>query len=103
MHLGRTLKLIRASRGMTQKKMADILGISQNYLSLIESNKKNPSTDKISEFAKKMGFSADALTFIISNPPKELNEEDRKKYTRLQNNINSLILFELSGEMKKIA
>ena len=54
MKLGHVLKLIRTNWGMTQKDMADTLGISQNYLSLIESDKKTPSPEKILVFANSL-------------------------------------------------
>lgn len=103
MSLGHVLKLIRTNRGMNQKQMADLLGISQNYLSLIESEKKQPSVDRISEMANSLKVSSDALIFAASDAPNELSAKDIKDYKRLQNNIISLLLFELTGELKKIA
>jgi len=103
MKLGNVLKLIRTNMGMTQKNMADTLGISQNYLSLIEIDKKTPSPEKISGFANALKISKDALTFISSEPPTELNNKDKKDYIRLQQNIISLLLFEVTGEIRQIA
>jgi len=103
MKLGHVLKLIRTNRGMTQKDMANTLGISQNYLSLIESDKKTPSPEKISDFANSLKISKDALTFISSELPTELNGKDKKDYIRLQQNIISLLLFEITGEIGQIA
>ena len=56
MNLAQLLKLIRTTKGMTQKDMADLMGISQNYLSLIESNIKIPSADKLAAFAKALNL-----------------------------------------------
>ncbi len=103
MKLGHVLKLIRTNWGMTQKDMADTLGISQNYLSLIESDKKTPSPEKILVFANSLKMSKDALTFISSEPPTELNGKNKKDYIRLQQNIISLLLFEITGEIRQIA
>jgi len=103
MKLGNVLKLIRTNRGMTQKDMANSLGISQNYLSLIEIDKKTPSPEKISSFANSLKISKDALTFISSEPPTELNNKDKKDYIRLQHNITSLLLFEMTGEIRQVA
>lgn len=103
MKIGHILKLIRTNKGITQKEMADILDISQNYLSLIESEKKEPSGDKLAEFARKLRISKEALLFVASNVPEELSAKDRKDFQRLQQNIASLLLFELTGELKKSA
>jgi transcriptional regulator with XRE-family HTH domain len=103
MSLGHVLKLIRTNKGLNQKEMADMLGISQNYLSLIESEKKQPSSDRIASMAKNMKFTSNALVFAASDIPEELSPKDRKDFQRLQNNIISLLLFELTGELKQIA
>lgn len=103
MNLGQLLKLIRTTKGMTQKDMADLMGISQNYLSLIESNIKVPSADKLAAFAEALSISKDALVFVSSDPPDELSAKDQKDYERLQKNIVSLLVFDLTGEVKKSA
>ena len=103
MNLGQILKLIRTQKGFNQKQMSALLGISQNYLSLIESAKKQPSVDRISEMSKKLGLSSDALIFAASDVPPELSDKDRKNYQQLQKNIISLLLFELTEELDKIA
>lgn len=103
MKIGNILKLVRTSKGLPQKEMADLLGVSQNYLSLIESNKKVPSIDTIAEFAKSLKISKDALLFASSDVPEELSAKDTKDFQRLRQNILSLLLFELNGELIKSA
>ncbi len=103
MKIGNVLKLVRVNKGLTQKEMAERLRVSQNYLSLIESNKKLPSSDLISEFAKSLKISKDALSFASSNVPEELSVDDMKEFQRLQKNILSLLLFELNGELRNSA
>ena len=103
MKIGSVLKLVRTSKGLTQKDMAEKLGVSQNYLSLIESNKKMPSVDTMEAFAKALNISKDALLFASSDAPEELSEKDMKEFQRLQQNILSLLLFELNGELRKSA
>lgn len=103
MKIGHIMKLVRTNKGLTQNEMAGLFGISQNYLSLIESNKKIPSNDKLAHFSKTLNVSKEAFRFIASEVPKELSNEDKEEFNRLQNNVFSLLLFELSGEFKKIA
>jgi transcriptional regulator with XRE-family HTH domain len=103
MNTGYVLKLIRTSKGMSQKEMADFLGISQNYLSLIESNKKSPSPEKIADFAKTLNVSEYALIFASSGVPEELSAEDKKQFRKLQQNILTLLLFELKGRVVQFA
>lgn len=103
MNLGQLLKIIRTTKGMTQKDMATLMGISQNYLSLIESDIKTPSVDRIETFAAALKISKDALIFVSSSPPKELSAKDKKDYERLQKNILSLLVFDITGELKHSA
>ena len=103
MRLGHIIKLIRTHKGLNQKQMSELLGISQNYLSMIEGDKKQPSMDRISEMADRLGVSSDALLFAASEVPAELSGKNRKDYHRLQKNIISLLVFELTGELEKIA
>ena len=43
--LGRRIKNLRAIRGYSQEKLAEIMGISPTYLSNIERGKENPTLD----------------------------------------------------------
>ncbi len=94
MKIGHVLKLVRTTRGNAQKEMADLLDISQNYLSLIEANRKDPSAEMIAKFAKQLNISKEALIFVSSEVPEELDNKGKKDFQRLQKNILSLILFE---------
>lgn len=95
MTVGQLIKHIRVSKGVSQKDMAKKFGISQNYLSLIESNKKTPSNETLTEFARHLNISKDAFVFAISDVPSELPEEGKRNFSRLQENIIQLLLFDL--------
>ncbi len=43
MDLGKIIKLLRISAGLKQETLAAKLGVSANYISLIENNKREPS------------------------------------------------------------
>lgn len=99
MQIGDLIKKIRTIRGLTQTQLTEKLGISQNYLSLIETNKKKPSSNIINAFATQLKISEDAILFLATDPPIELNVEDKNKYIRLQDHILSLIVFEINGRI----
>ena len=103
MKIGNLLKLIRASKEYSQKEMAELLGISQNYLSLIESDKKVPRRNKIAEFAKQLNISKEALFLASSDVPEELSSEEKKDFQKLQQNIVTILLFDLNKELKESA
>ncbi len=58
------LKKIRKRKRLTQGQFAIIIGVSQNYLSEIENNKKCPSLKKLEEIATKLNI---PMSKIISN------------------------------------
>jgi transcriptional regulator with XRE-family HTH domain len=99
MKIGSLIKKIRMMKGLTQVQLAEKVGITQNYMSLIETDTKMPSNEKIKAFAKHLNISEEAIQFLSTEPPDELESDDKKKYVKLQNNILSLILFELSGKL----
>ena len=103
MKIGHVLKLVRTGKAMTQKDMADLLGVSQNYLSLIEIGSKAPSSEKLAEFAKSMSVSEEALVFVSTDVPEELSPSEKEDFLKLQYNILSLLLFKLTGELRKNA
>lgn len=99
MKIGKILKILRTSKGLTQNQMSKLLGISQNYLSLIEQDKKVPSAEASSNFASSLKISKDALLLISSEVPVELNGKDIEDFQRLQQNILSLLLYQTSGAL----
>lgn len=49
--IGRSIKFVRVAAGLRQGEMAKRLGISQNYLSLLENNKSEPSLSLLRKIA----------------------------------------------------
>lgn len=43
MNIGKSIKFVRVAASMKQGKMAKLLGVTQNYLSLLENDKAEPS------------------------------------------------------------
>ena len=99
MKIGNVLKLLRASKGLTQNQMSKQLSISQNYLSLIEQDKKMPSIDAITSFASSLSISKHALIFVSSKVPKDLKGMDIEHLLKLQQNLLSLIRFQINAEL----
>ena len=77
-NIGRSIKFVRVAAGIRQGEMAQRLGISQNYLSLLENNKAEPSMSllkKIStEFKVPVSFLLleSSVEFESGDPDKDL-------------------------------
>ena len=50
------LKAFRTSKGLTQKDVAEMLGISTSHYACIEQGSHNPSTKLIKTFCKVFGY-----------------------------------------------
>lgn len=94
MKLGRLIKSLRISFGWQQKDLAEKLDISTNYLCQIETCKRLPSADIVERVAKEFNISKDALNFLSTDIPGELDQENAVNYRKLQENVASLLLFQ---------
>ncbi|BCS88322.1 helix-turn-helix domain-containing protein [Pseudodesulfovibrio sediminis] len=95
MTIGKLIKTIRASQGLSQGYMAGCLGISQNYLSLVESGKKTMSAKLIEALAVLIGVSKELIYIVASEVPVELSDKERGDFIKLQKNMFSIITYEM--------
>jgi transcriptional regulator with XRE-family HTH domain len=51
MDLGRTVKLLRTASGLRQREVATKIGVTSNYLSLVENGKREPSVSFLKRLA----------------------------------------------------
>ncbi|MUM76820.1 helix-turn-helix domain-containing protein [Pseudodesulfovibrio sp. F-1] len=95
MTIGKLIRTIRASQGLSQGDMAQCLGISQNYLSLVESGKKTMSVKLVETLADRLGVSKELLYLVASEVPSELIGSDREDFIKLQKNLFAIITYEM--------
>lgn len=61
------IKGLRNKNGITQGKLGEILGVSQNAISLIEKGTNKPTIQQIEELSRFFNVSADYLLFGAEN------------------------------------
>ena len=61
--IGGRIRQARKTAGLTQRELSERAFISESYLTLIELDKRNPSTDVVSKLAEILNISADHLLF----------------------------------------
>ncbi len=66
-NIGKGIKFVRTAAGERQGAMAQALGISQNYLSLLENNRAEPSVALIRKVSKVYGVPASFLLWEESH------------------------------------
>jgi len=59
--LGKNLKRIRITKGISQGKIARILKVGRSFITNIENGKTNPTLDTIAKIAKAIGVSVGEL------------------------------------------
>lgn len=94
MELGRLIKTIRVAIGLSQDDLAQRLQISKSYLSLLETGKRIPSNELIDRISSTLSVSREALVFLTTSAPNELDEKKTAKYRKLQENIASILIFQ---------
>lgn len=103
-HIGRNISRIREMKGMKQETLAEILGISQQKMSVIENTEELDDT-KLNEIAKALDVPANAIKEysderminIISN---NTFQDDSSAVKNLFNPIDKLV--EAYDENKKL-
>jgi transcriptional regulator with XRE-family HTH domain len=55
--VGQNVRRIRLERGLTQEQFCDLSGFSQQYVSGLETGRRNPTVVTIYELAKALGVS----------------------------------------------
>lgn len=65
--LNEALRLIRVYHDISQTKLCSELGISNSYLSEIESAKKTPSLDLLNKYSERFGIPVSSLLFFSEN------------------------------------
>ena len=74
MKIGNSIKFVRVTKNISQKDLAKKLKISQNYLSLIENDRKEPSLTLLKKISNALGVPMSALIIDFDNKNKEQQE-----------------------------
>lgn len=84
MTLGRAIKLFRVNSGLKQKELAHELGVSANYLSLVENDKREPSISFLKDLAKTINVPVGVLLLDVGTDTSYLTEEENSIFFRIQ-------------------
>lgn len=83
MNIGQTIKILRIGLQIKQRDFAAKLGVSSNYISLLENNKKEPSLSLLRKVAKTLGVPMGFL-FINEEPVPRVGKEAADIYGQLK-------------------
>ena len=61
MSVATNIKTIRQMQGMSQQDLADIIGVTQSYISIYESGMRTPGNETLQKIAGGLGVSVELL------------------------------------------
>lgn len=81
MNIGHALKVCRSAKKLSLEELAGRADLSQSYLSMIESGKREPTLASIEKIAGAMGVATPILLFLASenNELKGLDAETSRR------------------------
>lgn len=86
MKVGNAVRLIRKNKNLNQTDFAEYVGISQTYLSQIETNQRNPNISILEKIGEKLGIPVPVIMFL------SLEEGDVPPGKRdIYNNLNPVM------------
>lgn len=93
MEIGSAVKILRKSRGMTQKELADLCDISVNALSQIEINSSFPQKQTIHKICKALDYPVSYLLFF-SISEEDIPKDKKVVFDSLNSAIKSVLIEE---------
>jgi transcriptional regulator with XRE-family HTH domain len=90
MDLGNQIKFIRKQKGLTQSEFALSVGITQTYLSQIESNLKEPNLSTLKSISEGLNVPLPIL-FFLSMTEDDVRPNKRNAFKIVSPSVNSLV------------
>lgn len=90
MNIGYTIATLRNKRGYTQRRLAELSNISQAYLSLIESDKKEPTLQTLKDISAALDLPLPILSFLLIDD-KDVKPHFKDAFARFQPLLTDLI------------
>ena len=90
MTIGKNLKLLRIAAGLKQKDLARRLGVSPNYLSMVENDKREPSMSLLKDLSREVHVPLGLLFLDVEESTRRISADERAIYFRIRD-----LLFEV--------
>jgi transcriptional regulator with XRE-family HTH domain len=91
MNHSKALMVVRAAKGLQQKDLADLLGVTSSYISRIESGERPMSTKMIDKLVEKTSIPRE-LIFLLGQDSKSLKAEDSNTVDKLSSELLRIIV-----------
>lgn len=91
MNHSKALMVVRAAKGLQQKELADLLGVTSSYISRIESGDRPMSTKMINKLVEETSIPRE-LIFLLGQDTKSLKAEDSRTVDKLSSELLRIIV-----------
>ena len=91
MNLGKTISQLRENRKLKQADFADVLAISQTYLSQIENNRKIPNISLLEKVSEKLGIPLPFI-FVLALDEKDIPKNKEEHFRILEPLLKNFVL-----------
>lgn len=75
--IGKAIRLVREAKGMRASQLAQRVGISNPFLSLIEQGRRQPSLDVVDRLARALGVPTESLILLAKPRDSRLTSTHR--------------------------
>ena len=90
MTIGENIKMIRKNQGISQKELADKMGVTSSQIYYYEKGLRNPSEKHLQRFADALSVSVDMLLADKSEEKKIENKLDKDKRAEKKNQADKI-------------
>jgi len=90
MKFGSTIRRLRKRQGINQQILADRIGVTQTYLSLLESDQKTPSINLINSLSRELKIPPSILAYLTLDK-REILKNKHDAFEKINPLIEDLI------------
>jgi len=91
MNYSKAIRIIRASKGLTQTELADLVNVNASYISKIESGERVPSLKKLQLISDKLSIPFHLLSLLASSS-KDITRLPKEYLSKISNNLLNILL-----------
>lgn len=99
-HIGHVIRVLRTAAGIRQKDMAGQAGINPNYLSLVESGKREPSVTVLRAIAKVLNVPISMLFWEFEDLPTAPSDRERDTLRHLKTLVLEMEALRLADQRR---
>lgn len=91
MNYGKTIKLLRNAKQLSQSELAKKIGLDSSYISRIEANKRSPSIENLEQIAKELSVPL-YLIILLASEKEDLKGVDTDTTQAIGKNLLNILM-----------